>query len=189
MKYTIYDSATGRIKNTGDVPKEYFNLQTKTGESIVEGQWDEKTHYWDGTAMVAFPPRPFGHDWNWTTKTWQPNLEAAKAAKWEQMKAARNKEECGGFVWDLSTFDSNPISQSRIQGSSQMADIKKRNAEPFAVDWTLADNSVRTLNADQMIAVGMAMGQHITGVHEKARQRRATITNATSVAEVEAVIW
>ena len=48
----------------------------------------------------------------------------------------------------------------------------------FSIDWTLADNTVRTLNAADMIAVGVALGQHVNACHERARVLRGEIESA-----------
>lgn len=133
----------------------------------------------------------------WTGAVWEfrpdPNapsaLDSAKTAKWAEVKQHRDATENGGFVWGGSSFDSTPISQSRIQGAAQLATLAMINNQPFGIDWTLADNSVRTLNAQEMIAVGMAMGQHINACHTRARQLRSLIEAAQTKEEVEAIYW
>lgn len=112
-------------------------------------------------------------------------LEDVKADKWKQIKQARNIEEFGGFEWDGSRFDSNAISQQRIAGAAQMAAINPA----FTVDWTLADNTVRELDAQEMISVGVALSGHVAAAHAKARDLRQQIEAAQTEEEVEAVVW
>ena len=57
-------------------------------------------------------------------------------------------------------------------------------AAPFSVDWTLADNTVRALNAQNMLDVGRALGAHIITRHAKGRALRARIDAATTPAAV-----
>jgi hypothetical protein len=45
----------------------------------------------------------------------------------------------------------------------------------FSIDWTLADNTVRTLSQADMVNVGLAMGQHIQTQFSKARSLRSQI--------------
>jgi hypothetical protein len=116
-------------------------------------------------------------------------LSKAKSKKWIQIKQHRDATENGGFVWDGSRFDSTPISQSRTQGAVQMAQIAASTGQPFSIDWTLADNSVRTLTGPQMIAVGLALGAHINEQHVRARQLREQIEAATTPEQVQAVRW
>jgi len=116
-------------------------------------------------------------------------LDQAKTDQWSKVKAARDAAEFGGFAWDGSTFDSDVVSQSRIQGASQLATLAALASEPFSVDWTLADNTVRTLSGADMLAAGQAMGVHIMTVHETGRTLRAAIEAATTIAEVESIDW
>ena len=109
--------------------------------------------------------------------------------KWAQIKAARDASEFGGFVWDGSTFDSDAMSQSRIQGAVQLAQMAMSQGLPWLIEWTLADNSVRTLGAEQMIAVGVALGEHVATQHARARSRRLAIEQAQTALEISAVQW
>ncbi len=110
-------------------------------------------------------------------------LNEVKAAMWAKVKQARAAAEYGGFTWDGSTFDSDPISQARITGAVTLAQTNPA----FSIGWTLADNSVRTLSAADMIAVGVALGQHVNACHEKARVLRAEIEAAMTVEDVGAI--
>lgn len=112
-----------------------------------------------------------------------------KETKWGMLKLDRDAAENAGFTWDGSTFDSDKTSQSRIQGASQLAILAVSSGSPFSIDWTLADNTVRTLSAQDMIAVGVAMGQHIQAQHAKGRQLRANLDAATTPQEIDSIQW
>jgi len=112
-------------------------------------------------------------------------LATLKARKWEEIKAAREAAEFGGFVWAGSAFDSDDVSQRRLQGAVQLAGL----LPTFAVDWTLADNSTRTLSAADLQAVGVALGQHVQACHAQARSRRAQILAAGTAAQVALIGW
>lgn len=141
-------------------------------------------------APQGMPPSSW-HQWDWDALAWidPRTLEDLKAAQWALIKRARDAAEQAGFVWDGSTFDCDPLSQSRIQGGALMATTALLNSAPFGIDWTLADNTTRTLDAAQMIAVGLAMGQHIDATHQIGRALRAQIDAATTAEEISAVEW
>lgn len=126
--------------------------------------------------------------WDAATDAWVDarTLEQFKADKWAEIKAKRQDVEFSGFTWDGSTFDSDPLSQSRIQGAVQLAGL---NPTAFTIDWTLADNTVRTLSATQMVEVGETLGIHVATQHTIARGLRQQIEVATTAAEVEAIAW
>lgn len=117
------------------------------------------------------------------------DLDSAKLKRWAEIKAQRDAHEFGGFVWDGSTFDSDPISQSRITGAVVMALLAAQAGQPFAQDWTLADSQTRTLSGAEMMAVGIALGGHVGSVHASARTLRAAIEAATTPEELELLTW
>lgn len=125
------------------------------------------------------------HIFDYTTKQWVDprSLEDHKSAQWALIKAARNEAEFGGFTWDGSIFDSDQVSQARIQGAVLLA----ANNPDFVIDWTLADNTVRSLTADDLITISQALGEHVALQHSRARDARALIDQATSISEVQAV--
>lgn len=179
----------GQIVMTGYCPEGQLQYQSCDGATIAEGKTKIGTQYRsDNGALTDIPPRPdpnfvFDHD----SKQWvDPRaLSDVKASKWNEIKAARDATEYGGFVWDESTFDSDQASQQKIMGAVQLAGLDPQ----FSVDWTLADNSVRTLDATQMTAVGVALGQHVNAQHVKARGLRQQIEAATTKEAVEAIAW
>jgi hypothetical protein len=116
-------------------------------------------------------------------------LQAARDRRWAVIKGQREQAEGGGFTWNGSGFDSDAISQSRIQGAVLLATLASLNGQPFTIDWTLIDNSVRTLDGPAMIAVGQALGVHVATCHATARALRQQINAATTIDAVEGVQW
>lgn len=117
------------------------------------------------------------------------SLESAKGRKWSEIKVNRLTKEYGGFIYDGSVFDSDEDSTRRIVGATTLASLAKNSQQPFSIDWTLADNSVRTLNADSMIGAGEALGQYVASIHAISRTLRDQIENATTVEEVTSIHW
>jgi hypothetical protein len=137
------------------------------------------------TGITKLPPMPY---MQWVNGNWTDprDLDAVKADKWAEMKARRDQEEHGGFYWDGSLFDSDLASQSKIIGAVQLANLHQSS---FSIDWTLADNTVRTLDAADMNAVGVAMAQHVNAQHVTARAVRQAIEAAATIEEVQAIAW
>lgn len=153
----------------------------------------------DGTISVEYggekvlrPPRPEGPAaFDADSRTWiDPRpLQQIKDDKWEEIKAARDAAEYGGFVCNDKRYDSDSISQQRIIGSVSMAMLAAQGAQPFSIDWTLADNSVVTLDGAGMIAVGEALGVHVATQHATARTLRTQIELALERGEVAEIVW
>jgi hypothetical protein len=186
----------GRVYAGSD---EFLALNTPDGCTAVEGRHDPLSRRWDAEAaeVVAYQPTAPADDdmqaWAWddVTERWvsQPTLAALKIARWSQVKVQRAAVEFGGFAWDGSAFDSDEMSQARIIGAVQMAVLAAAAEQPFAIDWTLQDNTVRTLSGADMIAVGLALGTHVATAHTIARALRDAIEAAATAEELEAIEW
>lgn len=196
MKYIVI-SPFGIVTGSGAIASDDVSLiQVLPGETVVpnvDPPPGQETIYRYVNGAVADTGQPImppvvGYLWDNTTFQWYDgrSLDLAKAQQWEKIKSARSDAEYGGFVWDGSTFDSDPLSQQKIIGASQLATLNPNN---FSIDWTLKDNTVRTLNATEMNEVGVALGQHVNAQYVKGRTLREQIEAATTKAEVEAVHW
>jgi hypothetical protein len=56
-----------------------------------------------------------------------------------------------------------------------MALMAKTFGQPFSIVWTMADNSNVEHDADQMLALGMAVGQFMNACHQNLIAIRAAI--------------
>lgn len=196
MNYIII-SEFGTVYGWGSCPDDAVeHIDPPDGRIIVPNvnppqSQDTYWRYTDGsltdTGQPITPPSQ-GLTWDDQTGFWVDarTIDQLKAAKWEEVKLARSNAEYGGFVWDGSPFDSDAASQQRIIGASQLASL---NPSVFEIDWTLADNTVRTLNAAEMNSVGIALGQHVNAQYVHARDLRQQIADATTKEDVQAVVW
>lgn len=179
-----FDSAPG-VEITSPQNTVYVEDASSVSDIEILERWRFKNN-----ALTDVGQSPSGaHKWNTETGQWVPDVARAKADKLKEIHSIRDSKEYGGFSWDGSLFDSDPQSQLRIQGGVQLANMSAMSGQPFSIDWTLADNTVRTLSGADMIAVGMALAAHVQTVHATGRALRAQIEAATTAAEVEAVVW
>jgi len=195
---SLYDLATGIF--TGK-RRQVFDVAAATPEGMgaYPGAVDPQRWRVDvasGDLVEWQPPAPADDElrtWSWDELAWRyvamPTLAAVKLERWAQIKVAREATEFGGFVWDGSTFDSDAISQSRIMGAVQLALLAMSAEQPFSIAWTLADNAVRTLEAAEVVAVGVALGTHVATQHATARALREQIYAASTPEDVEAISW
>jgi hypothetical protein len=167
-----------------------FTLINEQGLPVAQCEQVAPPVLLPGTSLVeGWPP---ARGMRWINSGWQvltPQLAEVREARWQDIKAQREAREFGGFTWGGSYFDSDPISQSRIQGATILAMQAMAAAQPFSIDWTLADNTTRTLSAADMLAVGQALALHVITLHATARALRAAIEAAVSPEQVAAVAW
>lgn len=200
QQFAAYNTATGDVVEIGHIPPDFDLPVPPDGFTLYVGaatfddyfvQGEKYTYTPEQLAARAAQPAYKTH-WDNATMAWVDDRDLAQLRidKWEEIKKARDAAEFGGFVWDSSSFDSDAMSQSRIQGAAQLASLALSNAQPFSIDWTLADNNVRTLDANSMLQVGTALGTHITTQHAKGRALRVQIEDPTATyPQVLAVAW
>ncbi len=183
----ILHTPDGEITQTGSCGRNQLEYQVISGLVLLEGSAVVgKDFINESGAVVALPDKPgIHHKFDYISKTWVDprSLEEHKTAQWALIKATRNEAEFGGFTWDGSIFDSDQVSQARIQGAVLLATGNPN----FVVDWTLADNTVRSLTADDLTVLSLALGEHISLQHTRARNARALLDQATTLSEVQAV--
>ena len=114
------------------------------------------------------------------------DLAACRARQWAIVKAARDAAMTGGCDTPAGRVDTDEASQLKINGAVSMAMLL---GESFAVDWTMADNNVVSLDAAAMKAMGIAVGTFIAECHAAGQALRAAIEAATDRAGIEAVTW
>lgn len=112
---------------------------------------------WDGAEIVA-------------------DLGRARAEIKGRVKVLRDAAETGGCtVPGIGRFDSDPDSQRKISGAVVMAML---GGAAFTMEWRLANNSVEALDAAQMIAVGVAVGQHVAACQQRKNEIDAALNAA-----------
>ena len=95
----------------------------------------------------------------------------------------------GSAVCDTPSGSANCdlTSRTSITGAVVMAMIADKNAQPFSINWTMANNTTVTLNSTQMIALGEAVGQYVSKAADNRQALKVQINAATTPAAVSAV--
>lgn len=115
-------------------------------------------------------------------------LADAKVSLWTRAKALRDaKINAGVAVAGVGTFDSDDASRLNLTGASVMALAAQAANQPFSINWKLADNSIVTLNAAQMIQIGVAVGAKVSAIHARAQAIGLAIEAATTRQNLEAI--
>lgn len=102
-----------------------------------------------------------------------------RAGIWAEVKMLRDAAIDGGANTPAGRVQTDPLSRSNITGAVVAAMLAQQASSPFSVDWTLADNSVVTLDAAAVTQMGLAVVAHVDAAHASARALRNQI-EATS---------
>lgn len=167
------DDSVGTLSHYVDVAAQEVRMFTP----------DEQARYLNRPVYLA--------QWNGAVKAWEDlrSLDEMRAAKWSEIKAAREAAEFSSFTCLGYEFDCDRESVTRLMGAIQLAQMALSLGESFAIDWTLADNTVVSLSALDLIQAGQALGVHVNTAHAKARILREQIDVAPDAAAVRAISW
>jgi hypothetical protein len=194
--FAVYAQNTGQIQRVLSCPDEQIEWQCQSGENYlaVDDHLECMQGYINHTSqtVVPFPEQPDeGYVWDWASCDWsdQRTLAEVQARRWTAIKEQRDHLIGNGFSWNGLLLDSDEVSRQRIQQAIQLAALAEAENTPFTVTWTLADNSTTTFNAQDMIAIGFAMLAFVQTQFDHGTLLRNKINAATSIAEVEAIVW
>lgn len=136
---------------------------------------------------VAFPGIGFVFDSG--TQSWRFDIATAKAAKLDEIKAAREAEEFGRLTVAGNVYDVDQTSRYRLMAAIAAAHMAMTSGTQFSRVWTLADGTTATLTAQQMCDVGRALDTMTNSVHIKYQQRKAQLQSATTQQAISSIGW
>ena len=111
---------------------------------VLEDHVDQNKFYFsNGNPIAISEPPSSHHGWDWPTKSWLPNLDAARASKLQQVAAELNTRlylPCNGF-------DADKVSRERISG--MIARLQRGDGLPNGwVGWRDAENNMHWATDD-----------------------------------------
>lgn len=151
-----------------DAQRQVLDGEVHFEADVPPGRWVIDA---DGAGLIAYAPP----------------LEERKRARWLEARDYRDLRASGGCATPSGRVDSDPESRGKISGGSTAAIASKAAGIAFSVDWTMEDNRVVTLDADAMIAMGMAVVQHVALCQQIGTGIRDRIAAATTMAELDAI--
>ena len=188
MNYLQYDE-TGRVVCTGSaIDGADLTSLGLTLSSAEPFDVDFSEDYIENGAIVRRPSRPSPHhDWDWPTKSWLPNHDAARASKLQQVTAELNRRlylPCNGF-------DANKVSRERISG--MIARLQRGDGLPAGwMGWRDAANEMHWAEDDaatvlaHLTALARAIEDREQALLVASWAHKANIEQLTTVAEIEA---
>lgn len=126
MIYCI-ENETGRIRQIVHAPDSHAEHYEGAGISVLvsEEVFEPGTAYRDGEVFVHFPEKPSPHhEWDWPTKSWLPNLDAAKAAKKAEIEAERNRRINEPLTYDGKVLDADQAARDNLK--AKLEEVRER---------------------------------------------------------------
>lgn len=137
----------------------------------------------NGSSWEELPPSPgAGYEYSYEHNAWIDNrtLPEVRSLKWNAIKEQRDTLEFGGFEYAGNVYDSDQVSQGRIMGAALAGEDQV---------WTLADNTTAYLTADELKELYAALQLHVAAAHERGRIAREKLDKATTIEEVESIVF
>lgn len=120
------------------------------------------------------------------TKPPTPATDVDKAEKLAELAAARYAEEMGGIEVDGILIKTDERTRSILTASM----VEVRDNPVFSLlNWKLSDGNFVDLSALQILSICEAVNAHIAATFAKERTLSEQVTNATTIAELEAIKW
>lgn len=200
IEAVVYRPESGEISRSVTCPPDMLELQAGPGELVLEGAGNDSTHYVVDGALAAYTaeeksrksqPPVRRAKWSNQIMDWIDlrTLEQRKEEKWEQLKQARSAALDALLVTPYGVFDSDPESRQNITDSVLLVKTLNELGQPSSIDFTLADNTVRTMTASEMIEVGLLLGAKVQAAHATGRALRLELDAAQTSEEVDSIAW
>lgn len=159
-----------------------WNTDVEVPIAALDGPLFEYAEHWLTTAAESpFAPGAIVLDQMVT-------LENAKDRTWNRMKLIRDAKEAEPFEFNGWLFDSDKV---KVTGAAFAAFMAHTAGQPYSINFTLADNSVVVLNAQQMMGAGVALLSRIDAVHQIGRTLRDLIyaPETDTFEKIAAISW
>ena len=122
--HVVYDVETGIVDKLMPDVDGSLALNVQEGQSsmpwvptitgIAEYSWVEVDGEGNKTLHAA-PPKPEHHEWDWVTKSWLPNLDAARESQRQAWNAWRDRELVAGYAHNGHVFHSDDRFMAELQ--------------------------------------------------------------------------
>jgi hypothetical protein len=102
----------------------------------------------------------------------------------DRIRETKVNEGCDTPSGRVQTDD---VSIRNILGSVQTASLSVMLNQPFSIQWRMADNSLPTLDASAMIAMGVAVMSHVKACYTHSWEIKDAITAADTIEAIKAI--
>lgn len=116
----------------------------------------------------------------------KPSLDEIKQAKLAELKNQRDTLEVEPIEYNGNLFDYDEKARDRINAA--IISLKLLGADA-SLSWTTADNNEATVTANDLKAVIANVAVRSNELHVKYRTLKEQVNNATTVDEVNAIMW
>tara|TARA_R110000772_G_scaffold158_8_gene745 strand:+ start:2109 stop:2684 length:576 start_codon:yes stop_codon:yes gene_type:complete len=191
MKYLITDPQGGVIRVSETIPTDeelggflvYHEISDEDAATVEASQ--ERLYYIDGSLTDFDGYIQNAKHQKYLSSLDQNDLEKSKKLSRDYYAEKRYDYEVsgtsvGGLAVRTDRFTVDRIYQARVLAKEDAA---------FTTDWKLGDGTFVTLDAATVIVIGDAVTVHLKDAFSKEKVANQSIDAATTIAELESIIW
>ena len=112
----VFNPDSGMILQCVNAPDSHAQHYGVNVLIVEDENVTDVTHYVQAGELVPFPAKPAPHHkWDWPTKSWLPNLDAAREAQRQAWNAWRDRELIAGYTHNGHVFHSDDRFMAELQ--------------------------------------------------------------------------
>ena len=179
MGWAIYDLATFDLLRV--------DLSASAPATTDGSVWIETLTSWPAGARDGFVPKYVNGAVSLVDVR---DFAKKRADKWEQIKQIRTGLIDAPLATIHGTFDGDLKSRNSLIGTALRAQMMAGKLQAVAINFTLADNTVVTLDLAKIISVVLLMGSREQSARDVATGLRTSIFAATTTSTgLDAITW
>jgi len=191
VDYTVYDNGTGKVlySGTGHNPSALGSSTdiVLIGVKYGSGWYDASNQTFH--AIANGPADYYTYDINSHEWIDPRTLDQVKLQQWNVIKNARELAIVSPLSTPYGTFDASTVSQKSITDAILLLQTLEQLGTPSTIDFTLATNETVTLTTAQIVQVGLLLGTRTQQLFAHGRLKRDLLIAATTIADVEQIVW
>ena len=194
MSYTIYNKITGEIVDITKCIGDYPDIVLDNSLEVLPGVApDHGNYYVEMGTLVALPPKPNENTtFDYSTKQWVDvrTLEFVKAQKRQYINVSRLKANRTSFQYLTYSISCDALSRSDIDGINGYVALYNDFPSEFPGAWKTIDNTyvpIPDVNTWKEFYGAMVSQGSNNFLH--AQNLKSQLEAATTIAEVDAIVW
>jgi hypothetical protein len=193
LSFTVVDAHGTPLRHVNIAGDLELHDLVQPPETAIEGPPPAEPSYWDAGAWVPLPARPSPHhQWDGAQRAWADlrDIAFARAAKNNQINQWRLDANNTSFMFQGHEIQCDKLSRGDIDGVCSEVSLTGSLPATFPGAWKTKDNAwvpipdvaTWTLFVQAMVAQGAVNFTH-------AQALKVQLASATTLAEVDAIVW
>ena len=187
--YLIYDKETGIVDRALYGSSDPIDANIGPGEAFIAvrepviARLPDYSYIHNGEWVHAAPAPSPHHEWDWPTKSWLPNLDAARESQRQAWNAWRDRELIAGYTHNGHVFHSDDRFMAELQ-------LILKGYERGHLTGTSAirtrDNVVLQMTHSEIEGLLLLIGLHRQAIYQQSWAGKDALASLTTLEDIMA---